>query len=412
MKYSYNYIFYNPFLKIGGVSILFIRIAKLLLKKGERVFFIDMKNGYLMRNKIKGAKYINYDKPFKIPNNSVLFLQTIPYWRIYQLSHFPDDLKIINYNLHPNNLSYNLVSTHSRYIFLKPLKKVINQLSFLRKKKLKKFLEIIYKKKGIIFEDEFNFSKTNKYYDTNYKKADYLPIFIDNKNKKINFNKIKDKNNIKLVWLGRLDDFKISIIKKIYHSLKEINQLKFDVTIIGNGNYLDYMKNFSKDFDFKTIFMGEINNDKLNNTLRKFDICFAMYTSALESSRLGIPTICVDYSYEDIKKFYKFKLIYMKKNYTLSKEIEFKEISNKNNLPQLLKYIIQNYQDVSKLCYNHWKDKHSEKNIYEKIVKYANDTNLKISDYKNFNHQNKPDIFTKLLNLIRKNQKNNHGFLY
>jgi len=413
MQDTYNFVFYNPFIKVGGVSILFIRFAKILLKKGHKVIFVDMNEGYMMKKKIKGVKFINYNNPNQIPKNSILFLQSMPYWRINKLFQFEDEIKIIFYNLHPNNFSYNLVSTQSKNFLLVPFKKIINFLSFLKKKRLKYFLDLLYQKKGLIFEDEFNFYNTNKLYNLKKRKANYLPIFIENNGDKFfNKKKINSSKNIKLVWLGRLEDFKISIIKQIFYSLNEIKNYSFDISLIGDGSYLNHLKDFSKQFHFNTYFLGEVDNTILKKTLKKYDICFAMYTSALESSKLGIPTICVDYSYNNIQKYYRFELIYNKKNFTLSKEITSLDILKKNNLPNLLKFILNNYNYVSKSCYDYWLKKHSDKNIYELIIKYSQDCNLTASDLKNFKIRNNVDFFTKLINIIKKNQINDHGFLF
>ena len=413
MQDTYNFVFYNPFKKIGGVSILFIRLAKLLLKKGHNVIFVDMKEGYMVKNRIKGVKFINYNEPHKIPKKSILFLQSTPYWRIKKLNQFADEMKVIFYNLHPNNLNFNLVSTHSRYFFLVPFKKILNTLSFLKKKKLSKFLDFLYKKKGIIFEDEFNFYNTNKLYNLKKTEASYLPIFIENNGDKfLNRKKIHPSKMLKFVWLGRLDDFKISIIKKIFYSLNEFTNYSFEFSLIGDGNYLSHLKEFSKQFYFKTYFLGEVDNITLKKTLKNYDVCFAMYTSALESSKLGIPTICVDYSYFNIKNYYRFELIYDKKNFTLSKEISDLDILRKNNLPNLLKFIINNYNYVSKSCYNYWLEKHSDKSIYDLIIKYSQECNLTASDLKYFYIRNNVDFFTKLINIVKKNQSNGHGFLF
>ena len=150
MQDTYNFVFYNPFKKVGGVSILFIRLAKLLQKKGHNVIFVDMNEGYMMKNRVKGVKFINYNEPHKIPQKSILFIQSMPYWRIKKLNQFADEMKVIFYNLHPNNFSYNLVSTHSSHSFLIPFKKILNTLSFLKKKRLNYFLDLLYQKKGII----------------------------------------------------------------------------------------------------------------------------------------------------------------------------------------------------------------------------------------------------------------------
>ena len=81
-------VFYFTYPSVGGVSILFLRLAK-LLRNDRRIILMDLEDGYMIKNIPDGVEFIIYTNPEKIPENSIVVFQSVPPWRIPFFSKFP-----------------------------------------------------------------------------------------------------------------------------------------------------------------------------------------------------------------------------------------------------------------------------------------------------------------------------------
>ena len=94
-------------------------------------------------------------------------------------------------------------------------------------------------------------------------------------------------------WLGRVDrDFKVWTLLEILDDLEK-NEFVGVFNIIGDGNGMSLID--SSNYSFKIIQHGNMYYDEMERQLRNnASLVFAMGTSALEGSKLGVPTILVN----------------------------------------------------------------------------------------------------------------------
>lgn len=98
------------------------------------------------------------------------------------------------------------------------------------------------------------------------------------------------RENISIVWLGRIVDFKIPAIKTMIDFVSSQSGFTFD--IIGYGNESIIEKYISKrKANNKVKILGKINSPDLKKMLSKYDIGYAMGTSMAELTVCGLPTI-------------------------------------------------------------------------------------------------------------------------
>lgn len=107
-----------------------------------------------------------------------------------------------------------------------------------------------------------------------------------------------DKAEYKLAWIGRVShDFKVEPLKGLLGdlSLCANGPLKIaEFNVIGDGDALKHLESWIVDakLPFRVNLIGSIGISKLSEAIIKHaDIVFSMGTSALESAKLGIPTI-------------------------------------------------------------------------------------------------------------------------
>ena len=146
---------------------------------------------------------------------------------------------------------------------------------------------------------------------------------------------ISTLNIISILFLSFLyaNDFGLYITKKL--KFFDLDIPVFVFTIVGSisifiissiffyflGKILLYpFLNFENKF-FAVEFHGNLKYKNLINLLNNsVDLSFAMGTSALDSAKIGIPTVLVDYSFKKIKN-YKFRWIFDTQNFDLAHEI-------------------------------------------------------------------------------------------
>ena len=94
-------VFFFPYRGIGGVSILFLRLAA-LLSESCRVTLIDYADGYMSTRVPAGVSFLPLEKINEIEANSVVIFQATPAWRIEYLSKIPDECTVFFWTLHPS----------------------------------------------------------------------------------------------------------------------------------------------------------------------------------------------------------------------------------------------------------------------------------------------------------------------
>lgn len=182
----------------------------------------------------------------------------------------------------------------------------------------------LYKHNSIIFTDEVGAYNTFKNCIRDYKKnldANLIPIAIeiDSQQKQL---QLHENETIKIAWVGRVcKDFKFIPLQYL---LKDIDKWilcsnkKIELTIIGNGDAIEEIKEICKKVKFPVRFIAEIEYKKLGTYIcNNIDVLVAMGTSALDGAKVGCPTMVVTPVREcDSKEVY-YRWIYESKGYSL-----------------------------------------------------------------------------------------------
>lgn len=392
-------IFFFPYYDVSGVPVLFIRFAKALSKLNYQVSVVDFEGGY-MHSKIKNDASINFiqfqkQELFKFEKNSTIILQsilpnTLPknlifdnsnkliFWSLYQANFIPTIIPIDRIR----NFQYTspqFFSLFKKYIiknYIKDLSQLVNKL---------------HAKNGLIFMsfDVYNFTK--KFLDLNFKNPQLMPVCIDGFEKIQKTNVKKNSMDIKILWIGRLGDFKIHILNyliKCLNNSSHLNQYKIILDIVGTGRY-KFKKPKNQHPNFSILQHKNVNHIQVKEYLFNTDICASMGTSAIESARYGIPTICLDFYYSEIRFNYKFKWLYQNNKYDLGSLIDSSQYSgDSSELDLRLNELINNYKIISNKTFDYFNINHNIKNHISTFEHYINNSNFKFSDFN-------PDILKK-----------------
>jgi len=405
-----NIAFYSPYPTISGVSILFLRLAS-YLSQTHNIFIMDLNDGYMHDKVPLNCKFIPYNAPEMLPPDTILVAQSCALWRIPFIDKFDKNTKFFLWNLHPDNLNPNIGEK------TKGLREVIrtsiNLLNYCRKSNLKKQTKLFIENKAIYFMDMENLENTEKLLGLNIRNNLLLPIINNiSSPEKIKNNPISGNKVIKCIWVGRIEGFKLQILLYTISRLESYKKHKIHLTLVGRGKDQKIVNSYlSKCRNLTYTCIDDIPFNELNSIFKDKHLAFSMGTSALDSASIGIPTVCLDYSYSEIKKYYQFHFLYENTGYIVASEItSTKFLSNKCNLDKIFDEIINDSEAVSEKSFNYCLNNHSYR-VADKIPDILSNSSLTIDKILE-NRLSNADIITKLIaKIFNRNKVDATGFI-
>lgn len=343
-----------PFRGVGGVSVLFCRIAEHLSAAGlAKCYLIDYSDGYMATHRDPSlTELIEYPETGKvhISGDAYIVFQAMTPWSIYPNLEINDNAKVLFWNCHPLNLIPALPGWRkitSRNTFLARL--VLNTALKHFTLKVRRFLLYLLNKNSIVFMDGANLEITRDLLNVKVEAPDFLPIPAKvNSNIDLTVKKLSDKNVIKFVWVGRIVDFKYYPLKRFLQDLSIVSgksSIKFELIIVGSGEYIDTLAKEVLKLRYKALSIKLIKYIDTKNLdgfiLENADILLGMGTSALEGAKLGVPTLLLDFSYVNIVGAYKYRWVHQATNFNLG---EMVGMGNSNVLGNSLQEKIIEFQ--------------------------------------------------------------------
>jgi len=384
-----NLYFFFPYRGVGGVPILFLRLAHSLSTMSKyNLFLIDYEDGYMSKNydKNKDISLVEYNiqKNIIFQDDDIVVFQSMPLWGMPPNLMFSEKTQLIYWNLHPYNL-FGYASSIGKYFKNNVLKSVATLIfRYFIYFNDRKAVKIFDENKSIFFMDGENIEQTQKWLNIKLKNKYYLPLVIDNiENIKIDYTPNQD--SLSCVWIGRIGDFKVHIL---IYTLRKLNKIARKINkniifnIIGAGEYLNYLKEEVRELgNIKIVYKDYIKPKDLKDYLKKIDIGFAMGTAALDFAKYGLPTVLLDFKYEEINCDYKYDWLYNTESFTLGREIHTNMCDNDNtSLEKMLSNLSTDYKSISLKTYKYIKNNFLvEKNV-KKFIDLLEKSTLRYDD--------------------------------
>lgn len=213
------------------------------------------------------------------------------------------------------------------------------------------FLKRLLEKNSIIFSDEVSLNSEITLDSFNFENL-IFPILINEENRLIPNNDYYKDKTLRCTWIGRIDkDFKLIPILKLIGELKPLSKIyDIELNIIGSGDSVEIVLETVKSKNIKCNYIKHIPYEKLHNEIANItDLAFAMGTSSLDTSKVGIPTIIVQPLRESQNTYnlFTYRWIFESKGLSLG------EFANKKTLPiqtnKSLKNIMNDYINENNL---------------------------------------------------------------
>ena len=387
-----HYVFCFPYRGVGGVPVLFTRIAERVARQGHQASVVDYPDGAMAKAVAGSAiSLIPYDDDaaVEIPDGAILVFQSLNPWALYKPLRIADTTRIFFWNCHP----FNLVPTFPGLRAMMMSNARVGRLllaTLLRgyRRKVLRFIEFLLAHDALVFMDKTNVSNTENYLGIDLPPRDYLPVPAGDVCGRVD-RAPRDwpRDGLRLSWIGRIADFKYPILKATLAQLDDLVPslgVPVHFAIVGSGEHLeDLRRDVTALKNLRVTLRGELPVAEISGFLTvQTDILFAMGISALEGARLGIPTVLLDVAYGTVPDGYVFSWLHDRDGFTLGEVLSFAHIVPGNrSLQALLGQVMTDFQAVSQAAHAYYKNSHSPGAV---TTKFLHLTHLSHCIYKDF----------------------------
>ncbi|MFN3873607.1 MAG: hypothetical protein ACK4R9_11475 [Ignavibacterium sp.] len=360
---------------IGGYTSMVTNIALELYAKGIKCKILCSTTSVLYKN---------------LNNLKIDFIQINPL-EIGRLSKYIDEDDVIVSGILPLSILEELYSVNPFFCFysLAPdiLIRIQKDTDFLTKNSFNQLLFELNSKNGLYFMDGSGFSTVESFFKLKQFIPKYLPIPIS-QNNIINRYKIKDSCKI-ITYIGRGVKWKIFPVKKLILDLNKAGYSGEIHIITDSDNLFREMLDPILNEKIVIKYIIGLYGSSLDDYLIKYsDINVAMGMSALESAKLGIPTILVDMSYKDYPDSYFYRWLFQN-NSTFNLGFLLEE--NIPNVGSPIDKILDSFKrksyvsEISLSCFEYVYKNHSSKAVAEQFIRLSNNIEFKVNDFRKYN---------------------------
>ena len=149
------------------------------------------------------------------------------------------------------------------------------------------------------------------------------------------------------------------------------HQQQITLHVLGYGEHLKEVDGMGLDNAyFHQLRARPIKSTEINDfLLQNIDLMFAMGTSALEAAKLGVPTVMVDASYEEIKGDYVYKPIYERTGYELAHLVTKADFAAGNqSFDGIMDLVNNHFEEFSQKSRDYFVKNHSLSSVGEQFV--------------------------------------------
>lgn len=182
---------------------------------------------------------------------------------------------------------------------------------------------------------------------------------------------LRTDNNKKIIFIGRLVDFKFASLFAIFNYIKR--NPKYHLTVVGNGDREraeKYIRENNIPAD-NIQFRGEVSYSDLPNVIAEHSIGYAAGTSIIECAQLGIPVIMAlqNNANKPFQKDICGGLFYKTTKGNLGEDLcIYREDDIKTTIDDTIAEIEVDYQMAAKRCYEYVMKEYSNEANFEEYI--------------------------------------------
>lgn len=379
-----RFVFCFPDRNVGGVPILFGRVARELASNGgHEVFVVDFADGAMANTFAgNGVTLIEYheDRAVPVPPGSILIYQTTRPWALFPSLRIPDGVLLFFWNCHPFNLVPTLPGWRSAVTGNVDVGRLV-LATVLRpyRATMRRFTKFLLERKALVFMDQSNIDATEQYLRIKIANPVFLPVCAGSPPAALVPRSARNwaAEGLRLAWIGRLADFKHHILERTLLDVDEVKselEVPIEFTIIGDGPYKEEVMRVAAGLrNVQVEFAGELPPSAIESFLtQNVDVLFAMGASALEGIRVGVPTVLLDVSYAPVPAGYVYSWLHERPGFTLGSLIATGDSRPGNrSLSQALERAMAAYGPLSEAAAAHYCANHACTSVAQRLAALA-----------------------------------------
>ncbi|MEQ5120360.1 hypothetical protein [Morganella morganii] len=364
-----NIAMYLPSSIYGGTEILMMRLADFLAKNNFAVTIYIKEDSSILQH-YQPSKNINFSFEMESIENTTLIISSKYIREISYIIKNNSSVSIFIWQLQPIELISQFFPARRFDKKIPIYDKIVDILYLKRRQKLSSLLLEYHKSESLFFMDSENYNKTNDYIKLNLDHPCFIPVAIPFKVSPPQKKTLSHTFNYCVV--SRISfDFKLYSIIHFITSLDEYalkNNQEIIVHIVGSGDALEVLKDYSVKLSIKCIFYGFMPPERVSDEIFPLiDIFFGMGTSLIDSSMHKIPSIITNISDENTNHHHiKYSLLYETEGYSLGSYSN----NGKHSFDVLIKLIESDPEYYGEQCYSYAKKNHNSSVIFEKIKSF------------------------------------------
>jgi glycosyltransferase involved in cell wall biosynthesis len=376
-----NIYFCFPYRGVGGVSLLFLRVAEWMAKKGiAHCHLIDYADGFMAKHLrepgVKLEVYRDEGPKVRIPADAIAVFQSMTPWSIFPGIAPDAATRVFFWNCYPFNL-IPLAPGFRRQMQRSDSFARLVLATVLRgyRRKMRKLTYLLLSRSSLAFMDRTNLRTTERYLGLKVAAPTYLPIPLPVRPADASLAPSRELvGEIRVAWVGRVVDFKFYTL---HRALEELDRLqpwlgvRIAVTIVGSGDYREQLANAAADLGRLDVrFIDHVDPQELDCfLLAHVDLMIAMGTAALEGARLGIPTLLLDVAHGPVSRDYVFTWLHERQGFTLGDVVGSEHfVPGNDSLARRLRELITDFASVSRQARDYVASNHAMPRVADALT--------------------------------------------
>lgn len=378
---------------VGGVSLLFLRVADYLQSNGlAQCHLVDYADGFMAQHAsdcgVQLELYEDDGASVVIPNGAMAVFQSMTPWSIFPGIRPDPGARIFFWNCYPFNLvpffpGLRRPMQHSEVLS----RLVLGTLLRAYRNKIRKLIALLLSKSALVFMDTTNLQTTERYLRVTIADPVFVPIPVQtSRNDQFVATNRDFSRQVRVVWVGRVVDFKAYTLHRALIELNRIEPslgLSVTVAIVGSGHYREQLgEAVTKLLNLQCTFIDHIPPQDLDDFLiQNADLLIAMGTSALDGARLGIPTLLLDVAHAPVSADYVFTWLYDRKGFTLGDVVcAGNFVPGNESMAFRIRELIDDFPRVSAMSRNYTQENHDLTKVAAKLLQAISSSSCTYGD--------------------------------
>lgn len=402
-------IFVFPYRGQGGVPVVFAQIANYLSRQDlASCYIVDYEDGLLYSLVDKDIKRLSYSdsSDLVLPGDSYVVMQAMTPWSIYPRIIIQPSSKVYFWSLGPGNftpISRRLISKLS--LFLPPF--VISWLLRPLIRKVDLYIDFLLSHDSLAFMDKTCLSSASSILRRGLT-APLLAVPFSIGEQDVNTiappgSGISHRLNV--TWVGRVEDFKtfslLSFATQL-NSLAEYHSLDIALCVVGTGTDIAMTTSALDSLQYLDVsYVSNVDFHNLSEFLvESTHMVYAMGTSALFASSLGLPTVLAPIVYNRKVEHLAYHWLHESDGFSLGDISSAQQSLLGKDLSLLLNELLHDYDLLSLSARSYVKKHHNISTISSQLISSLESSSLQFGDPKLTKLLHKPIVY-RIYNFIR-----------